>query len=109
LELERESATMRSRAVTALAETFGIARRTVSRHLLRMWTHDWTRDPFARGAYSYSLVGGSDVGKRLSRPVRGTLFFAGEAADPEGRSGTVDGAIASGRHAAGQAGRVLRG
>ncbi len=79
----------------------------VTRHVMKTLRHDWSRDPYSRGAYSYSLVGGSDVGKRLSRPVRGTLFFAGEAADPEGRNGTVHGAIGSGYHSAKQALRAL--
>ena len=36
-----------------------------------------------------------------------TLFFAGEAADAEGRTGTVHGAIATGRRAAGEVQRSL--
>jgi len=84
-----------------------VDRRSIARHLQKAFTHDWTRDPFSRGAYSYSVVGGSDVGKRLSRPVRGTLFFAGEAANAEGRSGTVHGAIESGEYAAKQVLRAI--
>jgi monoamine oxidase len=63
--------------------------------------HDWTGDPYTRGAYSYALVGGALAGKRLMRPVEDTLFFAGEAIG-EGDSGTVPAAIASGRRAARQ-------
>ena len=107
LELEATPALLREKAVRALAVSFGIDIRAVRRHLLAVRTHDWSRDPFARGAYSYSLVGGSDVGERLSRPVRSTLFFAGEAANREGRTGTVHGAIASGYYAAGQAFRAI--
>jgi monoamine oxidase len=62
--------------------------------------HNWSTDPFSRGAYSYVVVGGAGASKTLSRPVEGTLFFAGEAFDAEGRNGTVEGAIACGRHAA---------
>jgi uncharacterized protein with NAD-binding domain and iron-sulfur cluster len=36
----------------------------------------------------------------LASPVANTLFFAGEAAEVEGHSGTVHGAIRSGRRAA---------
>jgi monoamine oxidase len=43
----------------------------------------------------------------LARPLRGTLFFAGEAAESEGRTGTVHGAIASGRRAADEVKRSL--
>jgi monoamine oxidase len=99
---------IRGAAVSSLAKSFDADRRTVARHLVKTYTHNWARDPFSRGAYSYPLVGGDDVGKRLSRPVQGTLFFAGEAADPEGRNGTVHGAIGSGKHAARQAIRALK-
>jgi len=64
------------------------------------WSHDWQRDPFARGAYSYALVGGSGAARRLARPVEGTVHIAGEATDTQGRSGTVEGALATGRRAA---------
>jgi monoamine oxidase len=67
------------------------------------WMHDWVHDPFARGAYSYSMVGGAEAPRALARPLAGTLFFAGEATDTEGATGTVHGAIASGRRAARQA------
>ena len=46
-------------------------------------------------------------GVRWQKPLRGTLFFAGEAADSEGATGTVHGAIASGRRAARQTLRSL--
>jgi monoamine oxidase len=96
-----------ARVVASLSDVFRIDRRTVRRHLITTMHHDWSRDPFARGAYSYALVGGKDSADTLSRPVRGTLFFAGEATDPEGRSGTVHGAIATGQRAAAQAMRAL--
>lgn len=88
------------RAVAALAKNLGVPRRRVSRHVEACWTHDWLNDPFSRGAYSYALVGGAESAEQLARPIKGTLWFAGEAADPEGRNGTVHGAIGSGRRAA---------
>jgi monoamine oxidase len=66
-----------------------------------MYYHDWSRDPYALGAYSYIGVGGVDAPKQLARPVEHTLFFAGEATDSE-NSGTVEGAITSGQRAAKQ-------
>ena len=100
---------LKGRAVRSLADTFGIDRRTVERHLVGTFHHDWSRDAFSRGAYSYVGVGGTDAAETLSRPVRGTLFFAGEATDAEGRTGTVHGAIATGQRAAAQLARVLAG
>ncbi|HJQ53480.1 MAG TPA: NAD(P)/FAD-dependent oxidoreductase [Gemmatimonadaceae bacterium] len=102
LSLEGTGTDARETAVRALALAFGIGARTVRHHLVAIFTHNWSRDPFARGAYSYSLVGGSDVGARLSRPLESTLFFAGEAANKDGKTGTVHGAIASGLYAAKQ-------
>jgi monoamine oxidase len=93
------------RAVTALGRQLRIPRRRMRAMLDGAWTHNWEHDPFARGAYSYQLVGGIEPSRALARPLRGTLFFAGEAADAEGRTGTVDGAIATGRRAAAE---VLR-
>ncbi len=65
-----------------------------------MYCHDWQRDPFARGAYSYVGVGGGTARKELAAPLDGTLFFAGEATDTEGEAATVTGALQSGERAA---------
>jgi monoamine oxidase len=70
-------------------------------------THDWSRDPFARGAYSYVAVGGGDARAALAAPVDDTLFFAGEATSTDGQSGTVNGALETGERAAAEAARSL--
>lgn len=85
-----------------LAEQTGISRRRIESRVEGFWIHDWNADPFSRGAYSYARVGGSEAAKILAKPVEGTLFFAGEATDSEGRTGTVEGAIATGLRAAKQ-------
>ena len=95
------------RVLSAAARAFGIARRQLARLLVDSWTHNWEDDPFARGAYSYPLVGGSKAGESLAKPVRGTLYIAGEATVEEEASGTVHGAIRSGRRAATQLARHL--
>ena len=95
------------RAIAALSRQFGLPAREARRMVTAAWTHNWVNDPYSRGAYSYMLVGGSGSPEKLARPVHGTLFFAGEASDAEGRTGTVHGAIASGRRAAKQALRAL--
>lgn len=63
-------------------------------------THDWARDPFARGAYSYVAVGGAGARCALAASVENTLFFAGEATSTDGQSGTVNGALVTGARAA---------
>jgi len=95
------------RAIAALGRQFGLDARAARRLVSGTWTHNWVNDPYSRGAYSYIVVGGGEAPKKLARPMQGTLFFAGEASDVEGRNGTVHGAIASGRRAAQQALRAL--
>ena len=69
--------------------------------LAQAYVQDWQRDPFARGGYSYVLVGGEHARQELATPVADTLFFAGEATDVE-EAGTVAGALRSGTRAARQ-------
>ena len=64
------------------------------------FTHDWNRDPFAYGAYSYVAVDGGNARALLAAPVDRTLFFAGEATSNDGQGGTVNGALETGERAA---------
>jgi monoamine oxidase len=87
---------------TALASLQALFGNTVDvpAALQAYYYHDWQQDPFARGAYSYITVGGSDARETLARPLEGTLFFAGEATNTGGEAGTVTGALESGLRAA---------
>jgi monoamine oxidase len=98
-----------ARAIASLARQLGVTIGRLRRELAGVFTHDWQHDPFARGAYSYQMVDGAEAPKALARPVDQTLFFAGEAADAEGSTGTVHGAISSGRRAASQVIRAVGG
>lgn len=98
---------LEARAVAALARHLRVSRQRMRSLVEAVWTHDWEHDPFARGAYSYQMVGGAGAPAALSRPVRRTLFFAGEATGAHGDTSTVDAAIATGRRAARQVLRVL--
>lgn len=88
-------------ALREMARAFGMRRARAEDLVVSIHAYDWTNDRHSRGAYSYVGVGGVDAPKQLSRPVRGTLFFAGEATDTTS-SGTVEGALASGTRAARQ-------
>lgn len=92
-------------AVASLAAALGLAPREVSRRLEAHYHHDWNRDPWSRGAYSYVLAGGAQAYRTLARPVERTLYFAGEATGGEGSNATMEGAIQSGL----RAGRELLG
>ena len=98
---------IRAAALRALSGSLGISRQRIESRLKEAWMHDWDDDPLSRGAYSYARVGGSEAAQTLARPVQGTLFFAGEATDQEGRTGTVEGALATGLRAARQVAKAL--
>jgi monoamine oxidase len=88
-----------SRALGALATLFGMERARIEEKLVGFYRHDWTNDPFSRGAYSYPLAGGVEAWRDLAAPLEETLFFAGEATS-EAHYGTTHGAIESGARAA---------
>lgn len=90
---------MTDRALDAMSRAWNVPRRRLDSLLTGTFTHDWQRDPFSRCAYSYAAVGGSGAADILAKPLRGTLFFAGEATSSD-ETGTVAGAIESGRRAA---------
>ncbi len=88
-------------ALASLARTLQTPPPSRLRQLLQSWhVVDWAADPFAAGAYSWVPVGALDAQALLAAPVDDTLFFAGEAANAEGKSGTVHGALATGLRAA---------
>jgi monoamine oxidase len=88
-------------AVAALARVLGVPRRELESQLEGWYVHDYSVDPYARGAYSWVRAGGIDAPGRLAAPVEDTLFFAGEATDESGNTGTVHAALAEGTRAAG--------
>jgi monoamine oxidase len=87
-------------ALDGLADVLGLTRGRIEDALVGTHIHNWYADPFARGAYSYVMVGGMDAVRALAAPVERTLFFAGEATNIDGHTGTVHGAMATGRRAA---------
>jgi len=89
-----------NRALRSLATGWNRPVVELRRHLRDAWTHNWARDHFTRGAYSYPVAGFESGPAQLARPIAGTLFFAGEATADE--LGTVHGALASGIRAAGE-------
>lgn len=87
-------------ALVSLARLLGVSGKRL-RSAVRGWeTHNWSRDPFSRGAYSFVSAGHDDAAEKLREPEQGTLFFAGEATADGEEIGTVHGAIASGIRAA---------
>jgi monoamine oxidase len=97
------------RALSSLAEIVSAPKAALRRAVAGWHTHNWTRDPFSRGAYSFIAAGGEDAAAKLREPVQDTLFFAGEATADGEDVGTVHGAMATGERAAQEVQRALRG
>jgi monoamine oxidase len=88
-------------ACSSLRKMFGTALTAHQAQLESAFVHNWERDPFSRGAYSYVAVGHNDTARQdLALPLEDTLFFAGEATDTTGEAATVTGALQSGARAA---------
>ena len=58
--------------------------------------HNWTTNPFIKGAYSYSTVGIGDSRKIAAQSINEKLYFAGEAMNINGHHQTVHGAVETG-------------
>lgn len=91
-------------AVTELTDVLGSG---FAARLRPIVIHPWGTDPYARGAYSYALVGKADCRQVLATPVDNRLFFAGEACSKHDYS-TVHGAYRTGLAAADQVLAALR-
>ncbi len=100
-----------SEAIERALDGFGIlveAPQLARKEFERGLTHDWNRDPFSRGAYSYVAVGALGARAALAKPINKALFFAGEATSTDGQGGTVNGALHTGERAAAEAAATLR-
>jgi monoamine oxidase len=86
-------------ALEELDEVFGakVASRSFERGLIA----DWGADPWIRGLYSYPTAQTTEACREaLARPLLSKIFFAGEATNTLGASGTVHGAMETGWRAA---------
>ena len=87
-------------AVAALSRTLGMGRADLNVLVTGRFVHNWSADLFSSGGYSYVCAGGLAGPGALAEPVEDTLFFAGEATDTQGETGTVHAALQTGYRAA---------
>ena len=88
------------KAIQSLAGALAVSEAEVKRHLVGWYCHEWGSDPYAEGAYSWVLAGGTDAWRNLAEPLEASLYFAGEATAGEGYNATMEGAVQSGKRAA---------
>jgi monoamine oxidase len=87
-------------AINTMTRLFLIEAGRIRESLVRAFHHNWSTDPFSRGAYSFTPVRMMGMSERLGAAVGNTLFFAGEATAPDGEQGTVHAALGSGQRVA---------
>jgi monoamine oxidase len=95
-----EPQTLQRSAIHSLAGALDLPPGMVAKRMRQWYWHDWQRDRFARGAYSWVRAGGIDAHRTLGAPLAKTLYFGGEATRGDGLNATMDGAIQSGRRVA---------
>src|SRR5262249_43150644 len=78
------------RPIHSLARLFGRRPGQLRGEIASVQLHDWQADPFSQGAYAYVREGGVGAPDELARPIRSTLFFAGESTVGAGLTGTVE-------------------
>jgi monoamine oxidase len=93
-------------ALLSLSNIFEIDIKTLQQNLKGSHVHNWNKDPFSMGAYSYNSITTVAAKKILSTPISNTLFFAGEALD-KNFSATVDAALQSGKDVAEKVLKIL--
>jgi monoamine oxidase len=87
-------------ALASLSHIFRLSESEVREKLIASKVLNWQRDPYARGAYSYTTPETKRAVEILRTPVAGRLFFAGEALSMADGSTTVEGALESGKEVA---------
>jgi monoamine oxidase len=83
-------------ALTSLSNVFMISKDVLKEEVVISEVVNWSGDPFAKGAYSYTTFRTGDAPKQLSEPIDNAIFFAGEALVSGAGTSTVEGALGSG-------------
>jgi monoamine oxidase len=82
--------------IASLAKSFGLDPQQLMRKLVTARAINWSKDPFARGAYSYATVETRKAQSTLAKLDGRPVLFSGEALYRGRDMGTVEAALASG-------------
>lgn len=86
--------------IASLAKVFGLSPEQLKQDLVAARAIDWSKDPFARGAYSYATPQTRAARERLAGTATDAVLFAGEALYEGPDMGICEAALASGRETA---------
>ena len=93
---EKKEAELIGLALQSLSNIFDISHKELTRELLLAKAVNWSIDPYALGAYSYTTPESAQAIKILATPIDNKLYFAGEALNNNGLIATVEAALQSG-------------
>ncbi len=82
-------------ALADLSRIFKIEKTLLESEVVSHQVVNWSKDPFTKGAYSYTTVDTRDAYEKLNEPFEDKIFFAGEALSNTATA-TVEGALESG-------------
>jgi monoamine oxidase len=86
------------KALVSLSAILHLDVREIKDSLLNYHIFNWEKEPSVLGAYSYVTPETSGAQKLLSKPIRNTIYFAGEALYSGPDPGTVEAAIVSAQY-----------
>ncbi len=86
--------------ILALTNMFSVDKNYLIKEIETFKVINWSKDPYARGAYSYTAMDTVDSCERLAEPIDSKIFFAGEALYSGEETATVEGALGSGKEVA---------
>ena len=89
-------------AIQSLAVIFNKSEDELKDNLVAWKVANWTTDPLTLGSYVYDTIESHAARKILSHPINDTIYFTGEYIYEGPVMGTVEAALVSGKHAAGQ-------
>jgi monoamine oxidase len=84
------------KALESLSGIFSVSIETLRQELQETRVFNWKKEPWSRGAYSYSKVGYEKAKKEWRKPQGGNIYFAGEAYYEGPFQGTVEAAVVNG-------------
>ncbi len=101
-EITSDDAELYRLGLESLAQIFSMDRSSIENSIIASYVHNWYKDPFSRGAYSYDKVGSIEAKQKLKTPIDNTVYFGGEGLYEGSDSGTVEAALVNGKETAEQ-------
>jgi monoamine oxidase len=87
-------------ALVSLSNIFKVGVDELRKELFSFKVNNWIKDPYTRGAYSYTTPTTAVAIEELRKPIENKLFFAGEALHLGYATATVEGALSNGKEVA---------